>query len=296
MPAATSEPGRRTLPPDRVGARIATAAGTSEAPAGASVSSTGTTVSAPAGIIAPVMIRSAVPGPTSSSGARPAGTSPRTRSTTGRSADAPATSATRTANPSMALFGHGGSVRAERTGSASARPAASARSTVTAGRASTPSSTRRRASSSGIRSGRSGMEALRAAGRSSGRQPPGSSGYAGCEAGPAICRAPMRSGPATHAARMGSAAGPVERTPKPRSGPCERRSRQRVAYDSSRLHRRGPENMRHEPVQMARPPPNNMALTAHPRPEPTLAGIAVLHAGLVTAYRSAGTASAWRTR
>ena len=159
-PAATSVPARRTFAPVLAAARISTVAGISDAPAGASVSSTGTTVSAPGGIIAPVMIRSAVPGSTAASGARPAGTSPRTRRTTGASRLASATSPARTAKPSIALLGQGGTVRAERTGSASTRPAAPARSTTSAGSASMPSSTLRWASASGIRSGRSGIGAL----------------------------------------------------------------------------------------------------------------------------------------
>ncbi len=259
MPAATSDPGRRTLPPDRVGARIATATGTSEAPAGASVSSTGTTVSAPAGIIAPVMIRSAVPGPTSSSGARPAGTSPSTRSTTARWTAAPATSAARTAKPSMALFGQGGRVRAERTGSARARPTASARSTLTGDRASMPSSTRRRASSSGIRSGRSGMEALRAAGPGTGRIRPGFSGYA---------------------ARADGPGNPIERSPTRGRCPSSQRSDRRVAYDSDTLRRRVPANVRHSPSRWPIHAQQHGPYRA-PEPEPTLARTAVHHADLV---------------
>jgi len=58
-----------------------------------SVSSTRTTVSAPSGIGAPVMIRIASPAPTAAAGTEPAATSPITRSR----ADAATTSAPRTA-------------------------------------------------------------------------------------------------------------------------------------------------------------------------------------------------------
>jgi hypothetical protein len=52
----------------------------------ASVNSTWTTVSAPSGTNAPVMMRIAVPGSTRNDGTEPAGTSPITRNDPGRSA------------------------------------------------------------------------------------------------------------------------------------------------------------------------------------------------------------------
>jgi hypothetical protein len=90
--------------------------------ASASVSSTRTTVSAPGGRGAPVMIRTASPAANSGPGPSPARTCRTTRRRTGASALAPATSAPRTAKPSMALLSHGGSVASATTSSASARP------------------------------------------------------------------------------------------------------------------------------------------------------------------------------
>ena len=66
-------------------------------PSGSSVSSNGTTASAPAGIGAPVMIRTAVPGSTCPSNTYPAASSPTTRSIAGASSVAPDVSAARTA-------------------------------------------------------------------------------------------------------------------------------------------------------------------------------------------------------
>src|SRR6059058_5426314 len=86
-PAFKSSPALRTAIPVGVAAAIVT---TSFA---LSVSSTRTTVSAPSGIGAPVMMRIASPGPTARSGNAPAATSPTTRSSTG----AEATSSPRTA-------------------------------------------------------------------------------------------------------------------------------------------------------------------------------------------------------
>ena len=64
--------------------------------------SMGTTQSAPAGIGAPVAIRTASPPPTVTSGVRPIGARPTTRSKTGSSETARAMSEARTANPSIA--------------------------------------------------------------------------------------------------------------------------------------------------------------------------------------------------
>ncbi len=62
-----------------------------------SVSSTGTTASAPSGNGAPVMMRAVSPGPTAASDTVPAGMSVTTRNVTGVSGLAPAVSAVRTA-------------------------------------------------------------------------------------------------------------------------------------------------------------------------------------------------------
>src|SRR5690606_31494828 len=94
------------------------------------VSSTGTTVSAPVGIGAPVIIRAACPAPTVKSGCDPAGISPITARRTGRSALAPARSSARTAYPSIAELANAGTSCAACTSSASTRPSARDRSTV----------------------------------------------------------------------------------------------------------------------------------------------------------------------
>jgi hypothetical protein len=90
-PARTSSPARRTCCPAGAGRVIATWA------TPPSVCSTGTTASAPAGSIAPVMIRTQTPGMTRSGEAGPAATSPVTGRSTGASCEAPATSSARTA-------------------------------------------------------------------------------------------------------------------------------------------------------------------------------------------------------
>ncbi len=195
-PAATSYRGGGHGRAEPDGARSRRPSGTSDAPAGASVSSTGTTVSAPAGIIAPVMIRSPVPPVTSSSGARPAAISPRTRSTTGGRPEAAATSPPGPrSRPSRCWPGRqrqGGGGRA-RQGKACGigevdvhgREGGDAVEDVGGW-----------ASSSGIRSGRSGIEALRAKGRPPGGCGPGRSGYAAREAHPASPAEEVAGGPA----------------------------------------------------------------------------------------------------
>ena len=90
-----------------------------------SASSTGTTASAPGGIGAPVMIRTAVPGSTAGSDAI-AG-----RDLAGQRAACPGASAARTAKPSIAELANGGTSTAATTfGSTSTRPTASASGTV----------------------------------------------------------------------------------------------------------------------------------------------------------------------
>ena len=75
------------------------------------VSSTRTTVSAPSGMRAPVMIRDAVPPATTLRGTMPAAMVSSTVSRAGCSAVAPATSVARTAYPSIAAFGKEGTLR-----------------------------------------------------------------------------------------------------------------------------------------------------------------------------------------
>ena len=79
------------------------------------VHSTGTTASAPSGSGAPVMIRTAPPGASAAGRDEPAAASPATGSTTGASAQAPATSAARTAKPSMEELSKPGRATGEAT-------------------------------------------------------------------------------------------------------------------------------------------------------------------------------------
>ena len=240
MPAATSEPGRRTLPPDLVGARIATAAGTSEAPAGASVSSTGTTVSAPAGIIAPVMIRSAVPGPTSSI-RRPAGRHlaqdpEHHRPIDGRPGHVGGPD--REAVHGAVRPGRQGQGGADGLGEGQARGIGE----VDASRPAGPRC--RRAPGAGPRRAGSGR-----AGRH-GSAPCGGAGY----------RA-MRPGSSGYAARAGGPAIPSSSRQPGAGALLTKGAIRRVAYDSGALRRRGPANVRREPVQMARPRPTTWPLS-----------------------------------
>src|SRR5438552_1346149 len=136
-PLRRSSPACRTESPFGVGAVIVT---TSLA---LSLSSTRTTVSAPSGIGAPVMMRIASPGPTSRSGNSPAATSLTTRSSTG----ADATSSPRTAYPSIAELRKGGTSRSAATSSASTSPRASWSGVSTAASVGTPARMRASASS-----------------------------------------------------------------------------------------------------------------------------------------------------
>ncbi len=92
------------------------------------MSSTITAASAPAGIGAPVMMRSASPAPTSPSNAAPAANVPTIVNSTG----APAVSAARTAYPSTAVLRNGGTSSAACTSSTVTRPSARAIGSVTA--------------------------------------------------------------------------------------------------------------------------------------------------------------------
>src|SRR5690606_33000578 len=99
---------------------------------------------------APVMIRTAVPAPTSTSGGAPAARVPATRSRTGRSAVAAATSAARTANPSMAELAKGGTGSVATAVSASTQPRASSSGVGRGAMGRQRATTWARASSNGI--------------------------------------------------------------------------------------------------------------------------------------------------
>src|SRR3954462_12127980 len=115
-----------------------------------SVHSTGTTASAPAGIGAPVMMRTHRPGCTLYAPVLPAATSPTTGSATGVDSLAFATSADRTAYPSMAELSNGGRGNVDTTGSASTQPCASGRVRSRALNGATTASTSARCASTGF--------------------------------------------------------------------------------------------------------------------------------------------------
>ncbi len=121
---------------------------TTEAPSPSeSVSSTMTMASAPGGMGAPVMIRAASPGPTGLSRPDiPAATVPTTFRVTGASA----TSAARTANPSMAVLAKGGTDSPATASAAVTRPRQPANGRETAGSGSHPDRTTARASANEI--------------------------------------------------------------------------------------------------------------------------------------------------
>ena len=110
----------------------------------ASVRSTGTTASAPAGIGAPVMIRMAVPGRTSSVARKPAGTSSITVSDTGADSVAEPMSAARTAYPSIEELSNDGRGHGAATSSASTQPCAAMSGTSSGVSGSTPARIRAR--------------------------------------------------------------------------------------------------------------------------------------------------------
>ena len=86
-----------------------------------SVSSTAMTASAPWGILAPVMMRAASPGPTRKLGSSPAATSPTMRSRTG-CAPAPASESDTTAYPSIDELSKPGRLTLARTSRATTSP------------------------------------------------------------------------------------------------------------------------------------------------------------------------------
>src|SRR5690242_3924867 len=112
-----------------------------------SVHSTGTTLSAPRGIGAPVMIRTQVPGVTTIGWLRPARNSPTTGRAIGFSSEAPARSPAWTAYPSMAELSNPGRLTPETMSSHSTKPTESISGWSNAGRAVTRPSTASRCSS-----------------------------------------------------------------------------------------------------------------------------------------------------
>ena len=114
------------------------------------MSSTITIASAPTGMGAPVMMRMASPCWSTRSVYPPAATSPTTGSTTGASADAPATDAATTAYPSTAELANGGTSSPATTGAASTIPTAARHGTSTTGSTAQWDSTWARASPMGI--------------------------------------------------------------------------------------------------------------------------------------------------
>ncbi len=147
-PASRSRPGSRTLAPDPAtrAKRAVAARAPAPGPAPATRSSIGTTASASAGSMAPVMMRIVAPAGRASGATRPAASVAITRSSTGSAALAPARSAARTAKPSTAELRNGGSGWGAVSAWRSARPRASASGMISAGRARAASITRARAS------------------------------------------------------------------------------------------------------------------------------------------------------
>ena len=135
-PARMSAPRGRTLVPSGAATAIRTTAPSRD------VSSWRTTVSAPAGMGAPVMIRIAVPA-ACAPGTVPARDSPTTGSRTGASTPAAEMSLARTAYPSMAELSNPGSSNRDEMASARIRPSAASRLTVSGSSTPTLSSRRR---------------------------------------------------------------------------------------------------------------------------------------------------------
>ena len=156
-PAAFStDPAVNTVSP----ARMSSATGRTEAPAvtdlliltrfgiGCSQSSTITTASAPSGIGAPVMMRSASPAPTCHTVPSPAASVPMTRNSAGTFA----MSLERTAKPSTAVLANGGTFSVATTSRASTSPAERSQAIWRSGSRETEENTRCCASLSGITS------------------------------------------------------------------------------------------------------------------------------------------------
>jgi hypothetical protein len=142
-PARRSSPARRTAVPGSTGTSI-----TTEVPSDdGSVRSIMTTASAPGGTAAPVMNRTASPAPTCAPTTGPASWVATTR----RFVGAWATSADRTAKPSMAELSKPGTGSAARTSAAATAPRASASGTSTTGPGRTAARTNARTSSTGAK-------------------------------------------------------------------------------------------------------------------------------------------------
>ena len=148
-PASMSSPAGRTLSPASASVltEISFRGLPSRLRSDSSVSSNGTTASASSGTGAPVIIRIAPPGGTGRSGNSPAATAPTTGNKTGLEAEAGATSAERTAYPSMAELASGGMSNGALRSSSSTRPSDSSRGVSTASSLEKCESIRSRASS-----------------------------------------------------------------------------------------------------------------------------------------------------
>ncbi len=121
LPCIRSSPARRRLSPRR-----STLAGKRTWSPSTKQNSCGITVSRPAGIMAPVMILTASPGPSVPRQAAPASAVPTTRRLTEASLDGSAGScAPSKAKPSIAELSCGGTLTGEMMSSASTRPSAS---------------------------------------------------------------------------------------------------------------------------------------------------------------------------
>ena len=133
-PTVKSSPARRMWLPTGTDRATVTSA-----PSGlTSASSTMTTASAPGGMTAPVMMRAACPAPTVISGGTPAAIVP----SMARVAGASATSADRTAKPSIAVLSNGGTSSGATTVSVVTNPRAPSTATVTSSSTVHPASTR----------------------------------------------------------------------------------------------------------------------------------------------------------
>ncbi len=145
-PAATSEPASMTLRPGSAVVRQSTA------PSSSRVNSTAITASAPAGRGAPVVIRIAWPGARARSVLSPAATEPIIASRTGLSGEAVASSAPRTAKPSLVEAVTEGEDTRATTLSPATRPHSPAKGVGRGGSTGTRSATRARASARPMKS------------------------------------------------------------------------------------------------------------------------------------------------
>ena len=147
-PFATSSPTRPTFRPGVTASR----ASTRRPPASNSALSATRTASAPWGRGAPVMIRTASPGPTIPANGRAGYASPTSERGRGFNASAPNVSAPRTAKPSMAARANDGTFTGETTSPANTRPAATNKATGSPESGATRLSSRLRTSETSARS------------------------------------------------------------------------------------------------------------------------------------------------